>query len=72
MRNVEFNVPEAVMTDFVKEIEKRELEGIITGMTEDDEVIIRVEFERDETSEVDELEEALNDLVENLEEEEEE
>jgi capsular polysaccharide biosynthesis protein len=72
MRNAEFNVPPEVITEFVAEMTNRNLSNCIIGTTEDDEIIIEVEYEKIESDAVDELEEILNKLSADIEQEEEE
>ena len=72
MRKLELYVPSEVMAEFADELASKNLSNSITGTTEDGEVVIEVEYERDETDEVDELETALEKLCDELEEEQEE
>lgn len=70
MRIAEFYVPEQAMRDFACELGESELENTIDGVTQDDEIIVKVYYEPDETKAVDELENYLERLVRALEEDE--
>ncbi|MBI4947606.1 MAG: hypothetical protein HY840_14530 [Bacteroidetes bacterium] len=70
MRKAEFFVPSEVMAEFAQELASKNLSNSITGTTEENEVIVEIEYDRDEADEVDELEELLEKLREELEEEE--
>ena len=70
MRKCEFNVPQEGMTEFAEEMASRELNNTVTGTTEDGEIIIEVEYEKDESDEVDELEEILDKIISELDEDE--
>ena len=72
MRKAEFYVPSEVMAEFADELASKNLSNSITGTTEENEVIVEIEYDRDETDEVDELETALEKLREEIEEESEE
>jgi hypothetical protein len=72
MRKAEFNVPSEVMTAFAEELATRNLDNTIVGTTEEGEIIIEVNYERDETEEVDELETILAKLLAEIEEEDDE
>jgi capsular polysaccharide biosynthesis protein len=54
MRKAEFEVPQEAMTEFADELTNRNLNNTITGTTEDGEIIIEVEYDKDESDEVDE------------------
>ena len=69
MRKAEFNVPSEVMAEFAGEMANRNLSNTVAGTNEDGEIIVEVEYDRDETDDVDELEEILAKLREGLEEE---
>jgi|GEM_PF-657218 len=70
MRKAEFDVPHEAMTEFADAMTNRNLNNTITGTTEEGEIIIEVEYEKDEIEEVDELEAILEKIIEELEEEE--
>jgi capsular polysaccharide biosynthesis protein len=72
MRKVEFNVPTEVITEFAEELTNRDVSNSIIGTTEDDEIIIEVEYEKSESDAVDELEAILEKLCAEIENEEEE
>lgn len=72
MRKAEFMVPAELMPKFTEELVSTKLDNQLTGVTEDDDIVIEVEYEQEETEAVDELEEFLNDLIEESKEEEEE
>jgi len=67
MRKVEFNVPTEVITEFAEELTNRDVSNSIIGTTEDDEIIIEVEYDKNESDAVDELEEILDKLISALE-----
>ena len=64
MRKIEFEVPQDVIVDFAEELTNRNLTNTITGTSEDDKVIIEVNYEKEESDLVDELEEIFDDLTE--------
>ena len=72
MRKAEFYVPSEVMAEFAQEMANRQLTNTVSGTTEDGEIVVEVEYDKDETKKVDELESILENLTEQLEEEEEE
>lgn len=72
MRKVEFNVPSEVMTEFAEELATRNLDNTIVGTTDEGEIIIEINYERDETKEIDELEAIFEKLLEEIEEDEDE
>ena len=47
MRTKVFNVTENVIVEFAELLEESELEGTITGVTEDSEIQISVNYERE-------------------------
>ena len=59
MRKAEFEVPQEAMTEFADELANRNLNNTVTGTTEDGEIIIEVEYDKDESDNVDELEDIL-------------
>ena len=67
MRKAEFNVPSEVMAEFAEELANRNVSNSVTGTNEEGEIIVEVEYDRDETEEVDELEALLEKLCEELE-----
>ena len=64
MRKIEFEVPQDVIVDFAEELTNRNLTNTITGTSEDDKVIIEVNYDKEESDLVDELEEIFDDLTE--------
>jgi hypothetical protein len=66
MRKVIFEVPQELMTEFAEEMTNRNLDNTVTGTNEDGEIIIEVEFEKDESELVDELEEIHENLLEQI------
>ena len=66
MRKVSFEVPAEVIVDFSEKLTELELENSIVGKTQDDGIEIEVQYEKDESKQVDELEEYLEELIENL------
>lgn len=67
MRNAEFNVHPEIIIEFVDELINRNLNNSIIGTTEDGEIIIKVEYEKKESTEVDELDEIFEKLSDQLE-----
>ena len=59
MRKAEFEVPQEAMTEFADELASRNLNNTVIGTTEDGEIIIEVEYDKDESDNVDELEDIL-------------
>jgi len=47
MRTKVFNVTESAIVEFAEMLEESELEGTITGVTEDSEIQISVNYERE-------------------------
>lgn len=72
MRKAEFAVPSEVMAEFADKLAEQDLDNKIVGTNDDYEVLVEVEYERDQSKEIDELEEHLNELREQIDEEEEE
>ena len=68
MRKAEFAVPSEVMAEFANEMAERELDNKVVGTTEDDEILVEVSYEKEETEIVDELETILDDLCGQVEE----
>lgn len=66
MRFASFEVPSAVLTDFVREMEKVHMQAVIVGLNDNDEVILKIAYEREEAEEVNELEDQLDELIANL------
>lgn len=62
MRKAEFIVPQHSAVEFADAMLERELKSSITGTTQDEELVIEVEYEKNETDQVDELEEILDKL----------
>lgn len=63
MRKAEFTVPLDVILDFAQELTEKKLTNEITGITEDDELVIEVLYDMQESKVVDELEEHLDSLI---------
>lgn len=72
MRKAQFDVPSEVMAEFADEMANLNLSNTVAGTNEDGEIIVEVEYDRDESEVVDELETILEKLREELEEESEE
>ncbi len=72
MRKAEFAVPSEVMAEFAEKLANQNLDNEIVGTNDDFEVLVEVEYEKDQSKEIDELEEYLNELREQIEEENEE
>lgn len=71
MRKAEFLVPSEAMVEFTDAMASRKLDNTVTGTTTEGEIVVEVNYERDETDDVDELEETLEKIREQLDEEEE-
>ena len=69
MRTAKFNVPVEVLTDFLDAVSEKELNSTVVSKTEDV-YHIEVDFDKDESSSIDELEEELTTFIENIDEEE--
>ena len=68
MRKAEFAVPSEVMAEFANELAERDLDNKVVGTSEDDEILVEVSYEKEETQVVDELEAILDNLREQVEE----
>ncbi|MBI3134213.1 MAG: hypothetical protein HYZ14_05995 [Bacteroidetes bacterium] len=66
MRNAQFYVPKEAMPAFALELSNREMDNTIEGITEEAEIIVSVEYERDEEEEINELEDFLQGLLEQM------
>lgn len=64
MRKAEFTVPQEVAVAFCEELINHNLSNEITGVSEDDELVVEVSYERDESDAIDELEQHLDKLIE--------
>ena len=72
-RKITMEVPPELIGDFTEKLIELELENSITGKNDDDEILVDIFYEKEETSAIDELEEFLDEQkLELLEEEEEE
>ena len=71
MRKAEFAVPSEVMAEFAQEMAERDLDNKVVGTSEDDEILVEIIYEKEETQVVDELEAILDNLREQIEEDEE-
>lgn len=69
MRKAEFEVPCEVMAEFADELASRDLDNKVVGTNEDNEILVEVIYEKEETKIVDELEHILENLREQMEEE---
>ena len=72
MRKAEFAVPSEVMAEFANEMAERDLDNKVVGTSEDDEILVEVSYEKEETQVVDELEAILDNLREQVEDDEDE
>lgn len=72
MRKIEFEVPTDVFGEFTVKLAQTGLDNSVLGKNDDDEIEIVVYYEKDEASEIDELEEYLEALKDALAEQEEE
>jgi len=68
MRKIEFNVHPEIIAEFAQEMTNRDLNNSVIGVTEDDEIIIEVEYSKTESAEVEELEVIFDKLSAELEE----
>lgn len=69
MRVAKFDVPEAVLSDFLAVVSEKGLESRV-GSKRRDEFKVEVEYDKDEADTIDELEEELDSLIDNIEEDE--
>ncbi|MGZ4055196.1 MAG: hypothetical protein ACXVPU_07320 [Bacteroidia bacterium] len=69
-RKITLEVPSELIGEFTEKLTELELENSITGKNEDDEILVEIHYEKDETSAIDELEEFLEEQKTELEEEE--
>lgn len=60
MRTKQFNVTEESIVEFSEMLEENNLTGTITGVTEDSEILIDVEYERDKREVILDLMELLD------------
>ena len=67
MRKAEFAVPSEVMAEFANEMAERDLDNKVVGTSEDDEILVEISYEKEETQVVDELEAILDNLREQVE-----
>lgn len=65
MRTAKFNVPVEVLTDFLDAASDKELNSTVVSKTKDV-YHIEVDFDKDESSSVDELEEELSTFIESI------
>ena len=72
MRKVHFAVPAEVISEFAEKMTAMDVRNTIVGVNEDKEVEIEVFYEKNETEEVDFLEEYLEELIDSIEETDEE
>ena len=72
MRYATFEVPSDVITDFAQEMQDREIQAVLVGVNENDELILKVGYDRDQSDKIDELEEKLEELLDTVYENEEE
>lgn len=70
MRSAEFNVHPEIIIEFVDELASRNVNNSIIGTTDEGEVIIKVDYEKNESAEIDKLEEILDNLSAQLEDDE--
>ena len=59
MRNREFLVPQDQMLEFAEALGENGLTNTINGITEDDEIIVRVAYTKDDIELIQELEELI-------------
>jgi hypothetical protein len=69
MRKVTFDVPVEVLTEFLEAVSDKELNSTVVSKT-DNEFNIEIDYDREESGIIDELEETLETLIEGIEEEE--
>lgn len=63
-RKIEFCVPTDLLVDFAEELVSHEMQAMIAGSNEEGEIILVVEYEKEESSEVDKMEAILEKLKE--------
>ena len=66
MRTASFEVPAEVIGDFTDKLTELELENSIVGRTQDDEIEVLVNYEKEDSQKIDELEAYLEELTEDL------
>ena len=66
MRKAAFAVPSEVIAEFADEMTNMKLENTVVGTNEENEILVEVMYEKEESKEVDALEEFLDDLREQL------
>lgn len=66
MRKLILEVPEEAIGDFTEKLIELGLENSITGRTEDEEIEIEINYEKDESERVDALESFLEKIKEDL------
>ncbi|MCX6312606.1 MAG: hypothetical protein NT084_13335 [Bacteroidetes bacterium] len=71
-RKIEYSVPTYALVEFTEMLVSRGLRATLVGANEDGDILLEVEYEKEETSDVDEMEDFLENLREEEEEEEEE
>lgn len=67
MRHVTFEVPSEIFGDFTEKLTELDLNNTILERNEDDEIVVQVNYEKDQAKQVDELESHLEELLETLE-----
>lgn len=66
-RTITLEVPLQLIGDFTEKLIEQELENSISGKNEDDEILIEILYEKEETSAIDELEQFLEERKAELE-----
>lgn len=72
MRKAEFRVPQDVAVEFCDELTDHSFTNEIVGTTDDNELVVEVSYDKEESKTIDALEAHLESLCEGLETEEEE
>ena len=72
IRTVTMEVPPQLIGDFTEKLIELELENSITGKNDDEEILVEISYLKEETTEIEELEEFLEEQKSELLEEEDE
>ena len=63
-RTIQYPVPTHLLVEFAEELVNRDLQAVIAGSNEEGDILLTVEYDKDETSEVDKMEAFLQKLRE--------
>jgi hypothetical protein len=70
MRERNFEVPVDLMIEFVKIMEEQEFDNVIEGVTEDGEILVRVDYEPEQKAVINKLHDLIDTYHENHEDDE--